>query len=103
MRTAVKVRLRLAFEAQRAFRASWGPAVVAAMVYLLARGWFPDLRQPGADWGRAAAAALLAAVLAPKIAARPAPTGRRGGPAPRGAPGNPPRPPPAPGGSRVRA
>src|SRR6185436_16709672 len=38
--------------------------------YLLWRGWFPDLRQPGADWGRAAAAALLAAVLATKVAAR---------------------------------
>src|SRR2546423_11485466 len=82
MRTAVKVRLRLAFEAQRAFRASWGPAVVAAMVYLLARGWFPDLRQPGADWGRAAAAALLAAVLATKIAARLAISERRRAPAP---------------------
>jgi two-component system cell cycle response regulator len=67
---AAKVRARIAFELHRALRASWGPMVVAAMVYLLWRGWFPDLRLPGADWGRAAAAALLAAVLATKVAAR---------------------------------
>jgi diguanylate cyclase (GGDEF)-like protein len=60
----------VAFEVNRAVRASWGFAVVAGMIYLLGRGWFPDLRLPGADWGRAAAAALLAAVLATKVAAR---------------------------------
>ena len=69
MRTA-KVRARVVFEVQRALRASWGFSVSGVMVYLLWRGWFPDLRMPGADWGRAAAAALLAAVLATKVAAR---------------------------------
>jgi two-component system cell cycle response regulator len=67
---AAKVRARIVFEVHRGLRASWGFTVVAAMAYLLWRGWFPDLRQPGADWGRAAAAALLATVLATKIAAR---------------------------------
>jgi two-component system cell cycle response regulator len=67
---AAKVRARVVFELHRALRASWGFTVVAAMVYLLWRGWFPDLRLPGADWGRAAAAALLATVLATKVAAR---------------------------------
>src|SRR5205809_916656 len=61
---------RVAFEVHRALRASWGFSVVGAMVYLLGRGWFPDLRMPGADWGRAAAAALLATVLATKVSAR---------------------------------
>ena len=37
---------------------------------LLWRGWFPDIRLPGADLRRAAAAALLTALLAYKIAAR---------------------------------
>jgi hypothetical protein len=59
-----------AADLQRALGILWGPAVVVAMVYLLGRGWFPDLRQPGGDWGRAAAPALLAVVLAQKIAAR---------------------------------
>jgi two-component system cell cycle response regulator len=67
---AAKLRARVVFEVQRALRASWGFSVTGVMVYLLWRGWFPDLRQPGADWGRAAAAALLAAVLATKVAAR---------------------------------
>jgi two-component system cell cycle response regulator len=70
VRSASRSRGRLLFEADRAFRAAWGLSVVAFIVYLLARGWFPDLRQPGADWGRAAAAALLAAVLATKLSAR---------------------------------
>src|SRR5439155_11206735 len=51
-----RVGARVAFEVHRALRASWGFSVVGAMVYLLGRGWFPDLRMPGADWGRAAAA-----------------------------------------------
>src|SRR3954462_767850 len=64
------MRARVAYEIQRAIRASWGLSVIGGMVYLLWRGWFPDLRLPGADWGRAAAAALLAAGLATKVAAR---------------------------------
>ena len=41
-----------------------------AFVVLLWRGWFPDLRQPGAESSRVAAAAILTAMLAGKIAAR---------------------------------
>jgi two-component system cell cycle response regulator len=70
LRAAGRWRGRVAFEAERIFRAAWGPAVVTFIVYLLGRGWFQDLRLPGADWGRAAAAALLAAVLATKVSAR---------------------------------
>jgi two-component system cell cycle response regulator len=65
-----RFRARAGFELNRAFRASWGFSVALAMVYLLAQGAFPDLRVPGADWPRAAAAALLAAVLAAKVSAR---------------------------------
>jgi two-component system, cell cycle response regulator len=65
-----KVRARVIYDLQRTARATWGFSVVAGLVWLLAHGWFPDLRQPGADWGRAAAAALLATVLAVKLSAR---------------------------------
>jgi two-component system cell cycle response regulator len=65
-----KVRARMVLEIERVLRACWGSLVVAAMIYLLGRGWFPDLRKPGGDWGRAAAPALLAVVLASKVAAR---------------------------------
>jgi diguanylate cyclase (GGDEF)-like protein len=44
--------------------------VCAVFVVLLWRGWFPDLRQPGADMRRAGAAAVLTLLLAFKIAAR---------------------------------
>jgi two-component system cell cycle response regulator len=65
-----RVRGRMIFEMQRAARGGLGFAVSAAFVALLWRGWFPDLRLPGAGYGRAAAAAILTAVLAGKIAAR---------------------------------
>jgi diguanylate cyclase (GGDEF)-like protein len=55
---------------ERSLRASYGFLVAAAFIVLLALGWFPDLRQPGAESGRAAAAALLTAVLAMKVSAR---------------------------------
>ena len=47
---------------------------------LLWRGWFPDLRQPGAESSRVAAAAILTAMLAGKIAARVRTTERRRSP-----------------------
>ena len=65
-----KIRARVAFEIQRTFRAVWGTALVAVVVVLLWKGWFPDLRQPSADYTRALAAALLAGALAIKVAAR---------------------------------
>ena len=65
-----KIRSRVAFEIQRTFRALWGTALVAVVVVLLWKGWFPDLRQPSADYTRALAAALLAGALAIKVAAR---------------------------------
>jgi two-component system, cell cycle response regulator len=70
VRKAGRPRGRLAFELKRAARGGLGFAVAAAFLVLLGRGWFPDLRLPGADYGRAAAAAVLTAVLAGKIAAR---------------------------------
>jgi two-component system, cell cycle response regulator len=70
VRKAGRPRGRLAFELKRAARGGLGFAVSAAFLVLLWQGWFPDLRLPGADYGRAAAAAVLTAVLAGKIAAR---------------------------------
>ena len=61
---------RAAFEIRRGFRALWGTALVLAVVALLWKGWFPDLRQPSADYPRALVAALLAGALAIKVAAR---------------------------------
>ena len=51
-----------------------------AFVVLLWRGWFPDLRQPGAESSRVAAAAILTAMLAGKIAARVRTSERRRSP-----------------------
>jgi two-component system, cell cycle response regulator len=70
MRKLARVRMRTVFEMQRLARGGLGFAVSAAFVALLWRGWFPDLRLPGASFGRAVAAAILTAVLAGKIAAR---------------------------------
>ena len=61
---------RAVFEVRRIFRAVWGTALVVGVVALLWQGWFSDLRQPGADYARALAAALLAGALAIKVAAR---------------------------------
>ena len=61
---------RVTFEVRRTFRALWGTALVAGVVALLWKGWFSDLRLPGADYARAATAALLAGALAVKVAAR---------------------------------
>jgi two-component system cell cycle response regulator len=61
---------RAAFQIRRAFRAWWGVALVGSVVVFLWKGWFSDLRQPGADYARAVAAALLAGALAVKVAAR---------------------------------
>jgi two-component system cell cycle response regulator len=61
---------RAVFEVSRVYRAVWGTALVLGVAALLWQGWFSDLRQPGADYARAAAAALLAGALAVKVAAR---------------------------------
>jgi hypothetical protein len=75
-----KICARAGFEIRRSFRALWGPGLVAGIVVLLWRGWFPDLRQPNADYTRALAAALLAGALAIKVAARVSTSERRRSP-----------------------
>ncbi len=60
----------MVFAIRRFVRAIWGFCVVAVLGTLLWRGAFPDLRLPGAGWSGAVAAALLAAVLAVKVASR---------------------------------
>ncbi|MES1171956.1 MAG: diguanylate cyclase [Bacteroidota bacterium] len=77
MRRLSRARARTVFELQRVVQGGLGFAVSAVFVVLLWRGWFPDLRLPGAGFGRAAAAAVLTAVLAGKIAARVRTTERR--------------------------
>ncbi|MBC8133703.1 MAG: hypothetical protein H7X95_12035, partial [Deltaproteobacteria bacterium] len=77
MRRLGRIRARTVFELPRLLRGGIGFAVSAAFVVLLWRGWFPDLRLPGAGYGRAVAAAILTAVLAGKIAARVRTTERR--------------------------
>jgi diguanylate cyclase (GGDEF)-like protein len=74
---AARLRVRVAYEVGRALRASAAFAVCGAFVLLLWRGWFPDLRLPGADLRRAAAAAVLTLLLVLKIAARVRTTERR--------------------------
>jgi two-component system, cell cycle response regulator len=71
---------RAGFEIRRSFRALWGTGLVAGIVALLWRGWFPDLREPSADYTRALAAALLAGALAIKVAARVSTSERRRSP-----------------------
>jgi two-component system cell cycle response regulator len=71
---------RASFEIRRAFRALWGIGLVLGVVALLWKGWFSDLRRPGADYARAAGAALLAGALAIKVAARVATSERRRSP-----------------------
>jgi len=61
---------RVSYHAGRLFRAYLAFAMCAGVVVLLWRGWFPDVRSPGADLRRVAAAAGLTAILAFKIAAR---------------------------------
>ena len=65
-----KLRARLAFTIRCAWQAVWGFALVATMGALLWLGWFPDLRQPGADWTRGLAVAALAVALLVKLAGR---------------------------------
>ncbi|HXJ23123.1 MAG TPA: GAF domain-containing protein, partial [Polyangia bacterium] len=68
---------QLGFYAGRVVRATLAFAVCAAFLGLFWRGWFPDLRAPGADLRRVAAAAVLTGLLAFKIAARVRTTERR--------------------------
>jgi len=70
VRAVARLQRRVSFEVGRLLRATLGFGVSGAFVLLLWRGWFPDLRQPGADASRVAAAAILTAMLAGKIAAR---------------------------------
>jgi hypothetical protein len=64
VRALARLQRRAAFELGRLLRATLGFGVSAAFVVLLWRGWFPDLRQPGAESSRVAAAAILTAMLA---------------------------------------
>jgi len=68
---------RIGYRVGRLTRASLAFAVCGAVVVLLWFGWFPDLRAPGADLRRVAAATVLTALLAFKIAARVRTTERR--------------------------
>jgi diguanylate cyclase (GGDEF)-like protein len=61
---------RVGYQIGRVVRAGLTFTVCAAFLFLFWRGWFPDLRLPGADLRRAAAAAVLTALLAYKISAR---------------------------------
>jgi two-component system cell cycle response regulator len=71
---------RVSFELRRTLRTLWGTGLVATVVVLLWKGWFPDLRRPGADYTRALVAALLAGALAIKVAARVSTSERRRNP-----------------------
>jgi two-component system, cell cycle response regulator len=75
-----RARSRAAFHVGRALRASLPFAVSGGFVVLLWKGWFLDLRLPGADLRRAGAAAVLTLLLAVKIAARVRTTERRRAP-----------------------
>jgi diguanylate cyclase (GGDEF)-like protein len=68
---------QLGFYTGRFVRAALAFAVCGAFLGLFWRGWFPDLRAPGADLRRVAAAAVLTGLLAFKIAARVRTTERR--------------------------
>ena len=61
---------RVGYLAGRLTRATLAFAVCGVVLVLLWCGWFPDLRAPGADLRRVAAATVLTALLAFKIAAR---------------------------------
>jgi diguanylate cyclase (GGDEF)-like protein len=68
---------RISYQIGRATRASLAFAVCGVAVVLLWRGWFPDIRLPGADLRRVAAATLVTAMLVIKISARVRTTERR--------------------------
>ena len=61
---------RLGYHTGRLTRASLAFVVCGVVLVLLWFGWFPDLRAPGADLRRVAAATVLTGMLAFKIAAR---------------------------------
>jgi two-component system, cell cycle response regulator len=61
---------RVGYHTGRIVRAALAFGVCAGFLVLFWRGWFPDLRLPGADLRRVAAAAVLTALLAYKISAR---------------------------------
>jgi diguanylate cyclase (GGDEF)-like protein len=68
---------RVAYRVGRVSRASLAFLIVGTVLLLLWRGWFPDVRAPGADLRRVAVAAILTAMLAYKISARVKTTERR--------------------------
>ncbi len=68
---------RLGYQLGRFVRAVLAFAVCGAFLVLFWRGWFPDLRLPGADLRRVAAAAVLTGLLVFKISARVRTTERR--------------------------
>jgi two-component system cell cycle response regulator len=74
------VRARVLHELRRASRTGLGFAVSAAFLGLLWRGWFPDLRAPGAELKHAVATAFLTVVLAVKVLARVRTSERRRNP-----------------------
>jgi diguanylate cyclase (GGDEF)-like protein len=61
---------RIGYQAGRLMRAWLAFVVCAAVLVLLWRGWFPDIRAPGADLRRVLAAAVVTTLLAYKITAR---------------------------------
>src|SRR5688572_9053204 len=61
---------RFGYHTGRLTRASLAFVVCGVVLVLLWFGWFPDLRAPGADLRRVAAATVLTGMLAFKIAAR---------------------------------
>ena len=61
---------RFGYHVGRVTRASLAFVVCGVVLVLLWFGWFPDLRAPGADLRRVAAATVLTGMLAFKIAAR---------------------------------
>ncbi len=61
---------RVGYHTGRIVRAVLAFGVCTGFLVLFWQGWFPDLRLPGADLRRVAAAAVLTALLAYKISAR---------------------------------
>ena len=71
---------RVLFALRRVTRSGLGFGVSVAFVALLWRGWFPDLRAPGAELKHAVALAVLTVVLGVKLAARVRTSERRRNP-----------------------
>jgi two-component system, cell cycle response regulator len=70
MKGRARVSERIGYQLGRFVRAVLAFAVCGGFLLLFWRGWFPDLRLPGADLRRVAAAAVLTGLLVFKISAR---------------------------------